>query len=224
MPHSINLPYKAILFDLDGTVLDTLDGLTYSINYIFGRHHLATQTPDQVRAGLGYGYAGLIARTAPDAPADLQAQMAEEFNAYYTAHCRSRSRPYSGIPSLLQELRRRGCRSAIVSNKGHAAVTALHDEFFAGLVDFSIGASPEIPRKPAPDMIYEALSRLGCRPDEAVYIGDSEVDRETAANAGLPSILVSWGFRSKDFLETVRPDFLISSCSELKDLLLPSEN
>lgn len=221
MPHERPVPYKAVLFDMDGTVLDTLEELTNSLNYIFRRHGLEPLAPKQVRACLGYGYAGLIARALPHRPPDMQEKLADEFKAYYSSHCQGRNRPYDGIMPLLADLRAHGVKTAIVSNKGQAAVSALHREFFSGLVDMSLGESPQLPKKPAPDMIYHALSQLHCSPDEAVYIGDSEVDKETADNAGLPAILVTWGFRDKSLLDSLKPAHIVSSCGELRNLLLP---
>ena len=214
--------YAAILFDMDGTVLDTLEELTHSLNHVFSSHGLAALPSQTVRSCLGYGYAGLIERAAPALPGSMKARLADEFKQYYSAHCQGHTHPYDGILPLLADLRRSGYKMAIVSNKGQGAVSELHDEFFSGLVDFSLGESPQYRRKPAPDMIYHALSRLGCAPAEAVYIGDSEVDKATADNAGLTSVLVTWGFRDRPFLEDLHPDYLVSSREELRDLFIPS--
>lgn len=210
--------YKAIIFDMDGTVLDTLDELTVSLNYIFQHHHLAPKTPQEVRRCLGYGYEGLIERAASALPAAQKKVLTEEFKTYYSSHCQGKTHPYPGIVDVLSQLRNAGYRTAIVSNKGQAAVSALHEEFFQGLVDFSMGESPAYKKKPAPDMVWEALKRLGCSKEDAVYVGDSEVDKLTAEHAGLTSVLVSWGFRDKAFLEGLHPDYLVDSRQELADL------
>ncbi len=168
---------KAIIFDMDGTVLDTLDELTTSLNHIFQLHQ-------EVRTCLGYGYEGLIARAAAGVPAAQQAVLTEEFKSYYSSHCQGNTHPYTGILDVLSQLRQAGYGTAIVSNKGQAAVSALHDEFFKDLVDFSMGESPAYKKKPAPDMVWEALKRLGCSKEDAVYVGDSEVDKLTADHAG----------------------------------------
>lgn len=209
---------KAIIFDMDGTVLDTLDELTTSLNHIFQLHHLPPKTAQEVRRCLGYGYEGLIERAAADAPAAQKAVLTEEFKSYYSSHCQGHTHPYTGILNVLSQLRQAGYRTAIVSNKGQAAVSALHDEFFKDLVDFSMGESPAYKKKPAPDMVWEALKRLGCSKEDAVYVGDSEVDKLTADHAGLTSVLVSWGFRDKPFLESLHPDYLVDSRQELADL------
>lgn len=209
---------KAIIFDMDGTVLDTLDELTTSLNHILQLHHLAPKTAQEVRRCLGYGYEGLIERTASSASTEKKSILTEEFKSYYSSHCQGNTHPYAGTLEMLSSLRKAGYRTAIVSNKGQAAVSSLHEEFFKDLVDFSMGESPAYKKKPAPDMVWEALKRLGCTKEDAVYVGDSEVDKQTADNAGLTSILVSWGFRDRDFLERLHPDYLVDSRNDLADL------
>lgn len=212
--------YKAIIFDMDGTVLNTLDELTHSLNHIFRLHALPEKTSLQVRACLGYGYTGLIERAASEIPKELQSRLVNEFRTYYGAHCQGATFPYEGIRDMLASLRDADYKMAIVSNKGQAAVTELHDEFFQGLVHFSMGESPSYRKKPAPDMVWEALKRLGVSKNDAIYIGDSEVDRNTAANAGVDSVLVTWGFRDKPFLQTLDADYLVSSVPELMSLFI----
>lgn len=210
--------YKAIVFDMDGTVLDTLDELTKSLNYVFARHGLPALTQDAIRPCLGFGYDGFIDKAAPDAPELLRRTMTEEFIAYYSAHCQTTTFPYAGIPQVLGRLKAAGYHMAIVSNKGQGAVSELHDEYFKDYVDFSLGETPMYRKKPAPDMVWEALKRLGCAKDDAIYVGDSEVDKETADNAGLDAALVTWGFRDRDFLESLQPTYLIDTRKELGEL------
>lgn len=210
--------YKAIVFDMDGTVLDTLDELTKSLNYVFVRHGLPALTQDAIRPCLGFGYDGFIDKAAPDAPESLRRTMTDEFIAYYSAHCQTTTFPYDGIPQVLGRLKAAGYHMAIVSNKGQGAVSELHDEYFKDYVDFSLGETPMYRKKPAPDMVWEALKRLGCAKDDAIYVGDSEVDKETADNAGLDAALVTWGFRDRDFLESLQPTYLIDTREELGEL------
>lgn len=210
--------YKAIVFDMDGTVLDTLDELTKSLNYVFARHGLPALTQDAIRPCLGFGYDGFIDKAAPDAPEPLRQTMTDEFIAYYSAHCQTTTFPYAGIPQVLGRLKAAGYHMAIVSNKGQGAVSELHDEYFKDYVDFSLGETPMYRKKPAPDMVWEALKRLGCAKDDAIYVGDSEVDKETADNAGLDAALVTWGFRDRDFLESLQPTYLIDTREELGEL------
>ena len=210
--------YKAIVFDMDGTVLDTLDELTKSLNYVFARHGLPALTQDAIRPCLGFGYDGFIDKAAPDAPEPLRRTMTEEFIAYYSAHCQTTTFPYAGIPQVLGRLKAAGYHMAIVSNKGQGAVSELHDEYFKDYVDFSLGETPMYRKKPAPDMVWEALKRLGCAKDDAIDVGDSEVDKETADHAGLDAALVTWGFRDRDFLESLQPTYLIDTREELGEL------
>lgn len=210
--------YKAIVFDMDGTVLDTLDELTKSLNYVFARHGLPALTQEAIRPCLGFGYDGFIDKAAPDAPESLRRTMTEEFIAYYSARCQTTTFPYAGIPQVLERLKAAGYHMAIVSNKGQGAVSELHDEYFKDYVDFSLGETPMYRKKPAPDMVWEALKRLGCAKDDAIYVGDSEVDKETADNAGLDAALVTWGFRDRDFLESLQPTYLIDTRKELGEL------
>lgn len=207
--------YKAIVFDMDGTVLDTLDELTKSLNYVFARHGLPSMTQKAIRPCLGFGYDGFIDKAAPDAPEDLRRTMTEEFIAYYSAHCQTTTFPYAGIPQVLGRLKAAGYHMAIVSNKGQGAVSELHDEYFKNYVDFSLGETPMYRKKPAPDMVWEALKRLGCAKEDAIYVGDSEVDKQTADNAGLDAALVTWGFRDRDFLKSLQPTYLIDTREEL---------
>lgn len=212
--------YKALIFDMDGTVLDTLDELTKSLAYVFKKHQLPVKTAAEVRACLGYGYTGLIDRTAKGQSEELRRTLTEEFKTYYSAHCQKTTFPYAGIPEVLARLKKAGYKMAIVSNKGQGAVSELHEEFFKNLVNFSLGESPAYRKKPAPDMVWEALKRLGCSKEDAVYIGDSEVDKKTGDNAGLDVVLVTWGFRDRDFLVTLKPTYLVDTREELGNLFL----
>ena len=145
--------------------------------------------------------------------------MAEDFKQDYAIRCRRHTCTYDGIPEALQYLKIKGYRLAVVSNKGQEAVTTLHNKFFRNYAEFSLGETSVIPKKPAPQMILEALRRFNLTPAEAVYVGDSEVDFQTAKNAGTDVILVTWGFRDKDFLASLKPTFLINRPSELTSIL-----
>ncbi len=207
--------YKAIIFDMDGTVLDTLDGLTVSLNHILHHFKLEEKTRQQVRNYLGYGYIGLFRQAVPGLPEEQLAPLIDAFKVYYGSQCCALSKPYDGIIPALEQLQELGFKTAIVSNKGHGAVSELHNAFFDGIVSFSMGESEHYRKKPAPDMLWEALKRLDCAPEDAVYIGDSEVDRKTAAAAGMDCVLVSWGFRDKSMLKTLDPTALVDTPQEL---------
>lgn len=195
------MKYKAIIFDLDGTLTDTLEDLFISVNHALQSCGLPERNLDEVRRFVGNGVRKLIERAVPEGTdTTLLEKCFDAFRAHYVIHCQDHTRLYRGVASLLTALNAKGYRMAVVSNKLQAGVTELAGTFFNGVIDVAIGELPGVPRKPAPDMVLMALSQLGISTDEAVYVGDSDVDLQTAANAGLPCISVLWGFRSRDFL------------------------
>lgn len=211
---------KAVVFDLDGTLLDTLDDLSNATNWALLHNRLPGRTIDEVRRFVGNGVRRLIERAVPaGTDSELFEQTFADFKAYYVDHCQEHTRPYHGIPEMLQALKARGFRLAIVSNKLQAGVDELYARFFSDTVDVAIGESPEIQRKPAPDMVQEALRQLGITASEAVYVGDSDVDLLTARNSGLPCISVLWGFRDREFLEGHGATFFASAPADVVEAL-----
>lgn len=211
------MTYKTYLFDMDGTLLDTLDDLTSAVNHTMAQYGYPRRTREEVRQGLGNGAVKLIAALLPegeDTP-DFDAIM-RDYKAWYQAHTCVLTRPYPGVPELLAHLTRQGCRVAIVSNKPHGAACELAEKFFPGVPTF--GESPATPRKPAPDMVFHALTALGAEKDTAVYVGDSEVDVQTARNAGLPLIAVSWGFRGREALAEAGAATIVDAAAEIGTL------
>lgn len=211
------MTYKTYLFDMDGTLLDTLDDLTAAVNHTMAQYGYPRRTREEVRQGLGNGAVKLIAALLPageDTP-DFDAIM-RDYKAWYQAHTCVLTRPYPGVPELLAHLTRQGCRVAIVSNKPHGAACELAEKFFPGVPTF--GESPATPRKPAPDMVFHALTALGAEKDTAVYVGDSEVDVQTARNAGLPLIAVSWGFRGRKALAEAGAATIVDAAAEIGTL------
>ena len=195
------MKYKAIIFDLDGTLTDTLEDLYLSTNSALRSCGLPERRLDEVRRFVGNGVKKLIERAVPEGTdSRVTEQCFDAFHAHYIIHCQDHTKLYPGIASLLTALHAKGYRMAVVSNKLQEGVTGLARTFFRGVIDVAIGERPGIPRKPAPDMALAALEQLGVPASEAVYVGDSDVDLQTAANAGLPCISVLWGFRSRDFL------------------------
>lgn len=198
---------KTIIFDLDGTLLNTLEDLADAVNHALRTYGLPTHSYEAVRMMVGNGVRLLVARAVGSEEHPQFEEIFACFKAYYVEHCQVKTRLYDGIASLLATLRQRGCRIAIVSNKLQAGVTALQHVYFDGLVDVAIGEQEGIRRKPAPDMVYAALRAL-YGPDadleqakaESIYVGDSDVDILTAQRAGMPCISVLWGFRDEDFL------------------------
>lgn len=195
------MKYKAIIFDLDGTLTDTLEDLFLSTNYALRSCDLPERSLDEIRRFVGNGVRKLIERAVPEGTETRMSERCfETFRTHYVVHCQDHTCLYPGIASLLTSLHAKGYLMAVVSNKIQASVTELAHTFFQGVIDVAIGEQTGIPRKPAPDMVQAALAQLGATASEAIYVGDSEVDLLTAANAGLPCISVLWGFRSRDFL------------------------
>ena len=195
--------YKTYIFDLDGTLLNTLEDLAASTNYALRSHGLPEHSIDDVRRFVGNGVRMLMRRAVPGGEQNplFEATFAT-FRQHYLQHSLDATRPYDGIMEMLDDLKHRGCRLAVVSNKFCAATEELCRHFFADLIEVAIGENEAagIRKKPAPDTVFEALRRLGVGKDGAVYVGDSEVDLLTARNAGLPCISVLWGFRDRGFL------------------------
>ena len=195
--------YDLAIFDLDGTILYTLEDLKNSLNYALEHHGYPTRTLDEVRRFVGNGVRMLVQRGAPAGTdsAELDA-LYVTFHDHYREHDLDTTRPYVGIPELLRDLRAAGKRLAVVSNKVDFAVKDLCARFYPGLFEIAAGERPGVAKKPAPDLVELVLSELGVPRERAVYIGDSEVDIQTARNAGLDEMAVAWGFRSEEELTT----------------------
>lgn len=192
-----------VIFDLDGTLLDTLEDLTDSVNYAMEQFGFPLHTIAEVRTFVGNGAPKLLERSIPQGAAhpDYEAALAA-FKAHYAEHCEDKTRPYAGVPEMLAELKEQGYHLAIVSNKFDGAVKKLCKKYFGEFISVSIGESAEVKRKPAPDTVYRALHELESDASRAVYVGDSEVDIQTAKNASLPCISVTWGFRTEEKLRS----------------------
>ncbi len=201
--------YQAVLFDLDGTLLDTLEDLRDSTNYALSLWGYPERSLEEIRTFVGNGMRNLILRAVPDGlAAGRQEQVLEEFREHYLAHCRVKTHPYQGILELLRYLKGHGIAMAIISNKSDTAVKKLAQYYFADYIDVAIGEREGIRKKPAPDTVHEAMRILGVGRDQTVYIGDSDVDRATAENAGLACISVTWGFRGREMLQKLNPEYL----------------
>ena len=206
--------YNTYLFDMDGTLLDTLADLTAAVNHTLEQYGYPRRTIEQVRKGLGNGAVKLMAAMLPQGEENPGfADIMRDYRAWYQAHTCVETCPYPCVPELLKTLRQRGCKVAIVSNKPHGAACELAERFFPGVPTF--GESPETPRKPAPDMVFHALTALGAGKEGAVYVGDSEVDVQTAWNAGLPVIGVAWGFRGREALAAAGAETIVDTAAEL---------
>lgn len=189
---------KAVIFDLDGTLLNTLEDLKDALNYALAAHGFPTRSLEEVRAFVGNGNQTLVRRGVPRGTGEAAAQAVfETFVPYYQAHSMDKTRPYDGVGALLDALKAAGIKTAIVTNKAHTAAVPLCRRFFPQ-ADLVVGARPGLANKPAADMVLAALEGLGAAAAEAVYVGDTEVDIATAKNAGLPCICVGWGFRARE--------------------------
>ena len=193
---------NTVIFDLDGTLLNTLQDLADATNYALREQGMPERTIEEVRQFVGNGVRLLMIRAIPGGEENpLFEETFALFKSYYGEHCNDHTRPYEGIMELLATLREKGYAVAIVSNKIDFAVKELSKLYFQGIVPVAIGEKEGIRRKPAPDTVFEALKELGRAKEEAVYVGDSDVDIETAQNAGMPCVSVLWGFRDKAFLK-----------------------
>lgn len=196
------MKYDLLIFDLDGTILDTLEDLKISTNYALNFHGFPERTLDEVRRFVGNGIGKLIERAVPaGTSAEETGRVLATFKRHYGKHCADHTKPYEGIEALLKKLREHGFQTAVVSNKADFAVQELKEQYFPGLFDFVVGEREGIRRKPCPDSVNEVLKMLGKTATQAIYIGDSDVDIDTAKNAGMDVIGVSWGFRGRKFLE-----------------------
>ena len=210
--------YKTFIFDLDGTLLDTIGDLAASVNYALRTNGMPEHSTDDVRRFVGNGVRLLMERAVPDGAANpLFDDAFADFRQHYMVHSLDTTRPYDGIPETLAELKSRGCRLAVVSNKFMSATQELIRHFFPDTIEVAIGEheAEGIRKKPAPDTVFAALKQLGVGTEDAVYVGDSDVDILTARNSGLPCISVLWGFRDRDFLIQHGAKTLISAPHEL---------
>ncbi|MDO5154614.1 MAG: HAD-IIIA family hydrolase [Eubacteriales bacterium] len=211
---------KLLIFDMDGTILDTLEDLTDAMNHTLECHNMPKRTIEEVRTFVGNGILKLVERSAvAGTDAEKIAQMFADMKAYYQLHCYDKTKPYDGIIELMKELREKGYGIAVVSNKADAAVQELCQKFFTGLVDYAVGEQEGIARKPAADMVYMAMKQMQTRPEDAVYIGDSEVDFATANNSEIDSIIVTWGFRDEAFLRAQGANLFVNKPMEILDIL-----
>ena len=218
------MKYSLAIFDMDGTILNTLDDMTDSLNVILEKYKLPLHTLDEVRFMVGNGIPKLIERAIEGGRENPDFdKILKDFIAYYEEHCAIKTAPYAGIPECIKKLREAGIKIAVNTNKVEHAANARCDEYFPGLFDIISGSRPGMPPKPAPDGIYEILNRAGMdgksEGQKAVFIGDSDVDMQTGMNAGLDVIGVDWGFRGKEFLKEHGAEVIMMSAGELADYL-----
>lgn len=214
----MNIRY--VVFDLDGTLLNTLDDLFLSVNKILSDHGYKTRSKNEVRSYLGNGVRALLNLALPEEERFRTDELLPEFKAYYDLHKEDNTAPYAGVKEAVAEIKKAGVKCAIVSNKFDAAVQELKNVTFSGLIDFACGEREGVKPKPAPDGVFLAMQALGADPAETVYVGDSEVDLATANNSGLKCVAVSWGFRDRDELVKRGAKNIADTPDQMKDFIL----
>lgn len=215
---------KAVIFDMDGTLLDTLEDLYLSANAALESQGFPRRSKEEVRRFVGNGVRNLMRQCIPDGEGNSQFEECfRTFGEHYAVHLNDHTSAYEGIQELLTELSARGYLMAIVSNKPDAAVKDLAGRYFGGLISVAIGESESIRRKPAPDTVIQAAKTLGVPLFDCIYVGDSEVDIRTAANSGIPCVSVSWGFRERELLESQGAERIVDRPGEILKLLLSEE-
>ncbi|MDE6232911.1 MAG: HAD family hydrolase [Lachnospiraceae bacterium] len=215
------MKYDTVIFDLDGTLLNTLDDLADSVNYALERCGFPRRTVEEVRCFVGNGIKLLIKRAVPEGTEEKQTEKVfEVFTTHYGENCRVKTRPYDGIMELLKNLKENDIKMAIVSNKVDFAVKELNNCFFKDYITVAVGECENVRRKPAPDSVNKALELLGSVRENSLYVGDSDVDIETAKNSGMDCVSVSWGFRDREFLKEKGADVIIDVPKELLGKLL----
>ena len=210
------MKYDAVIFDLDGTLTDTIVDLANSVNYALRESGLPERTLDEVRSFVGNGVRRLVYSSVPENTDEETAERClSVFKGYYKNHSLVETKPYDGIISVLETLKSNGIKTAVVTNKTHETAENIVNIFFGDMIDITIGQTERTARKPEPDGIYRVLEKLGVSKEKSVYVGDSEVDCITAKNAGIPCIGVAWGFRDKSVLLENGADFLAETPEDI---------
>lgn len=207
---------SVIIFDMDGTILNTIDDIAGAVNYILEKYQFPLRSVEEVKFFVGNGLKRTLELSLPEgtAPSFID-EIYEEFVSYYKTHCHIATKPYDGIVETIDTLKQAGYQLAVVSNKRQEAVEDLCKEFYPGLFDIQMGDQDGMQRKPAPDMVSYVLEKLSANTSQALYIGDSDVDVKTARNAKLTGIFVTWGFRSRDFLVQQGAHHIVDTPQEL---------
>lgn len=215
------MKYKAVIFDMDGTILNTLEDLKNATNYSLRQFGMPERSLEEVRMFVGNGIRKLVERAVPSGTSEEKiAQIFDVFLEYYEIHSADNTSPYPGILELVEKLKKSGIKTAVSTNKADVPAQELGREYFNGIFDLIVGQQDGLKVKPAPDSVNKILSILDIQKKDAIYIGDSDVDVQTAKNSGLDFIGVSWGFRGREFLEKNGAKNIVDNANEILDLVI----
>ena len=213
--------YKAVLFDMDGTVLDTVGDLTDAINVSLEKFGFPARSQKEVKSFLGKGPAHFVNCAVPEGTDEKTRQQVLAFyEPYYDSHCQIKTAPYPGVMELLKTLKARSVKLAVISNKQEPAVKALAQQHFSGLLELAVGTSPRIRCKPDPSAVLAAMAELGVEKSETLYVGDMDVDLNTARNAGIDCVGVAWGFLGRKKLEALGAERIADNTEQLLEFIL----
>lgn len=215
-----------IIFDLDGTLLNTLEDLTDSVNFALGRQGYPLRTISEIRSFVGNGIRLLMERSVPEnvIGTDAFEVCFKDFCDYYKIHMEDKTAPYDGINEMLTSVKKGGFKTAIVTNKADFAAQDLCKRMFGETIDLVVGSSDDRPNKPAPDGVFYAIEQIGSKPENTIFVGDADTDILTAKNAGLPSIGVLWGFRDREVIENEGAEYIVETVNDLEKLLICLKN
>lgn len=212
--------YSTVIFDLDGTLLNTLEDLHASVNFALKEFSFPQRTIEEIRHFIGNGVVKLVERSTPEGTdSEINKKCLEVFRKHYLQHMKDRTAPYEGVIELLEKLKKQNIRTAIVSNKLHSAVEGLCEDYFCGLIDLALGVNEEKERKPAPLNVIRAMEILGSSTENTIYVGDSEVDVQTAKNSSLCCIGVTWGFRDEEELRRAGAEYIAHRPEEIEEII-----
>ncbi len=217
-----SMKYDAIFFDLDGTVVDSLQDIVDAVNHTMRHFQLPERTADELKPHLGWGVGHLMRAILPELPQEKVDEVLDHYRPYYARHAGDKSRPFDGIPGMMERLKADGLLLAILSNKPDAAVQPLVRQYFSGLVSLAVGELPNVRRKPHPDMVEAAARQLNVPLARCLYVGDTEVDIDTAKNAGIDCACVTWGFRTRKQLRSAGATVIVDTPEALASYILPS--
>ena len=217
-----SMKYDAIFFDLDGTVVDSLQDLADAVNHTMRHFGLPERTIDELKPHLGWGVGHLMRAILPELPQEKVDEVLDHYRPYYARHARDKSHPFDGILPMMERLKANGLPLAILSNKPDAAVQPLARQYFSDLVSLAVGELEGVRRKPHPDMVEAAARQLNVPLARCLYVGDTEVDIDTAKNAGIDCACVTWGFRTREQLKQAGASIIVDTPEALASYILPS--